>query len=178
MEYSYEKIMELAADIARTEGFDGQGTDLKVVIGNPTGSMFDNPSSLKEKTDIGRKEMIEKLLSLVEYNRLHRNELLIKRLEGMVPFDDEHIPSPPVVDKETYDKYVIPNFVRCGAIPSSELIVGKKYYGHCRNADVAVWLGDKFEYERTKFGSSYRERINNFDNDNGYDLFVPIRLSE
>lgn len=130
------------------------------------------------KTDIGRKEVIEKLRSLAEHNRLHRNELLIKRLEEMVPFDDGRIPSPPVVDGETYRKYVIPNFVRCGAIPSSELIVGKKYYGHCRNADAAVWLGDKFEYERTKFGSSYREHINNFDNDNGYDLFVPIRLSD
>lgn len=124
------------------------------------------------------KEVVEKLRLLAEYNKSKRNELLIKRLEEMVPFGDGHIPSPPVVDKETYDKYVIPNFVRCGAIPSSELIVGKKYYGHCRNADVAVWLGDKFEYERTKFGSSYMERINNFDNDNGYDLFVPIRLSD
>lgn len=128
--------------------------------------------------NIDRKEVIEKLRSLAEYNKSHRNELLIKRLEEMVPFDDGRIPSPPVVDKETYDKYVIPNFIRCGAIPSSELIVGKKYYGHCRNADVAVWLGDRFEYERTKFGSSYIECINNFDNDNGYDLFVPIRLSE
>lgn len=128
--------------------------------------------------DIDRKEVIEKLRPLAEHNKSHRNELLIKCLEEMAPFDDGHIPSPPVVDGDIYSKYVIPNFVRCGAIPSSELIVGKKYYGHCRNADVAVWLGDKFEYERTKFGSSYKERINNFDNDNGYDLFVPIRLSD
>ena len=128
------------------------------------------------------KERIEELRTKAKeelaYEKAHRNELLIKRLEEMVPFDDEYIPSPPIVDNETYRKYVIPNFVRCGAIPSSELIVGKKYYGHCRNADVAVWLDDRFEYERTKFGSSYIECINNFDNDNGYDLFVPIRLSD
>ena len=128
------------------------------------------------------KERIEELRTKAKeelaYEKAHRNELLIKRLEEMVPFDDERIPSPPIVDKETYDKYVIPNFIRCGAISSSELVVGKKYYGHCRNADVAVWLGDRFEYERTKFGSTYIECINNFDNDNGYDLFVPIRLSD
>ena len=80
------------------------------------------------------KERIEELRTKAKeelaYKKAHRNELLIKRLEEMVPFDDECIPSPPIVDNETYRKYVIPNFVRCGAIPSSELIVGKKYYGH------------------------------------------------
>ena len=70
------------------------------------------------------KERIEELRTKAKeelaYKKAHRNELLIKRLEEMVPFDDECIPSPPIVDKETYDKYVIPNFIRCGAIPSSD----------------------------------------------------------
>lgn len=35
-------IMEIAADMARTEGFDGQTTDFKVSIGNPMDSMLDN----------------------------------------------------------------------------------------------------------------------------------------
>lgn len=128
------------------------------------------------------KERIEELRAKAKeelaYKKAHRKELLIKHLEEMKPFDDKYIPSPPIIDKETYDKYVIPNFVRCGAIPTEKLIVGKKYYGSCRNASVAVWLGDKFEYQRTKFGSTFSETINNFDNDDGYDLFVPIRLAD
>jgi hypothetical protein len=125
------------------------------------------------------KEMFEELKKQAKeklaYKKAHRRELIIKHLQEMKPFDDEHISTPPIIDKETYDEYVIPNFIRCGAIPSSQLIVGRKYYGSCRNASEAVWLGDKFEYKRTKFGSTYTEKINNFDNDDGYDLFVPIR---
>ena len=53
--------------------------------------------------------------------------------------------------------------------------VGKTYIGECRNASEAVWLGDKFEYQRYKFGETFPEKINHFEDDNGYDLFVPLR---
>ena len=64
---------------------------------------------------------------------------LIKRMEEMNPFTDDYIPEPPIVDKEIYDKYVIPNFIRCGAIPKDKLIKGKMYIGSCRNASEAIW---------------------------------------
>ena len=35
--------------------------------------------------------------------------------------------------------------------------------------------GDVFEYQRYKFGFTFPEKINHFEDDNGYDLFVPIR---
>lgn len=65
--------------------------------------------------------------------------------------------------------------IKKGAIPKSKLIVGNKYIGNCRNTDEAVWLGDKFEYTRYKFGVYYKETINHFEDDNGFDLFVPIK---
>ena len=42
----------------------------------------------------------------------------------------------------------------------------------------SVPKGDKFEYMRTKFGSTFPETINHFQNDDGYDVFVPIKLKE
>lgn len=60
-------------------------------------------------------------------------------------------------------------------IPKSELEVGKEYNGVCRNASKATWDGTVFHYTRTKFGFSYDEEINHYEDDDGYDLFVPIK---
>lgn len=98
-------------------------------------------------------------------------------LEEMEPFNVNFIPEPPILDKDLYDKYVIPNFIRCGAIPKDKLTVGKTYFGSCRNTDRAIWTGDCFEYERIKFGHTYTEKIKHFE-DGGRtndDLFVPIK---
>lgn len=101
---------------------------------------------------------------------------LIEKLNTMTPFTT-YIPKVPrMQSQEDYQKYVIPNFIRCGAIPKKDLIVGKTYKGRCRNASEAVWLGDKFEYVRYKWGNSFKEQINHFEDDNGYDLFIPIQL--
>ena len=56
--------------------------------------------------------------------------------------------------------------------------VGKTYIGTCRNASEAVWQGDHFIYQRYKWGSTFPEKINHFQNDDGYDVFVPIKLKE
>ena len=64
------------------------------------------------------------------------------------------------------------------AIPLHLLETGKTYIGFCRNASEAVWLGDKFEYMRTKFGSTFTEKINHFQNDDGYDVFVPVKVKK
>lgn len=86
----------------------------------------------------------------------------------------ETIPSVPVVEEEDYKNIIIPAFIRCGAIPKSQLEIGEQYIGACRNASIATWLGEQFEYTRYKFGDSFKEKINHFEDDNGYDLFVPI----
>ena len=102
-------------------------------------------------------------------------EQIIEFLEGLQKFETvDDIPEVPIVDEETYQKHVIPNYIRCGAIPKKNLVVGKTYKGTCRNTDTATWNGNEFEYIRYKFGSTYIDTINHFEDDDGYDLFVPI----
>ena len=62
-------------------------------------------------------------------------------------------------------------------VRKSELVKGQTYDGICRNAHKAIWDGNEFVYERTKFGMTYDEKINHYEDDNeyGYDVFVPIR---
>lgn len=62
-------------------------------------------------------------------------------------------------------------------IPKAELIAGKTYPGYCRNASKATWDGKVFHYTRNKFGCEFEEKINHYedDNDNGIDVFVPIK---
>lgn len=92
------------------------------------------------------------------------------------PIGDDYQPDIPRVSSEKYQNVIIPALIRCGAIPKSMLEVGVTYKGYCRNADKAIWLGDKFEYDRYKWGDTFKEKINHFEDDNGYDLFVPYAI--
>ena len=95
------------------------------------------------------------------------------------PFrDEDDIPPIPIVLPKDYEEIIVPNIIRCGGIPKDKLIVGKTYIGDCRNARKAVWDGEKFTYMRTKFGSTYPETINHFQDDDGYDLFVPLKIKD
>ena len=70
-------------------------------------------------------------------------------------------------------------YVREHVIPihKSELVVGQTYPGHCRNAGRATWDGKKFHYQRYKFGDTFDETINHYedDYDQGVDVFVPVK---
>lgn len=95
------------------------------------------------------------------------------------PFrDEDDIPPIPIVLPKDYEEIIVPNIIRCGGIPKDKLIVSKTYIGDCRNAREAVWDGEKFTYMRTKFGSTYPETINHFQDDDGYDLFVPLKIKD
>ena len=95
------------------------------------------------------------------------------------PFrDEDDIPPIPIVLPKDYEEIIVPNIIKCGGIPKDKLIVGKTYIGDCRNAREAVWDGEKFTYMRTKFGSTYPETINHFQDDDGYDLFVPLKIKD
>lgn len=59
-------------------------------------------------------------------------------------------------------------------IPKKDLEVGASYLGVCRNAGEAVWNGTVFTYKRYKFGDIFDEDINHFEDDDGYDVFVPF----
>ena len=123
-------------------------------------------------------EDIQKINDKLRKERENRIPNIIKWLEEMAPFTEGSIPEPPILDEELYDKYVIPNFIRCGAIPKDKLVIGETYIGSCRNASEAVWNGKVFTYKRTKFSRTYDEDINHFQDDDGYDVFVPIKIKE
>jgi hypothetical protein len=82
------------------------------------------------------------------------------------------------VEKEEWNNFYIPILLKCGALPKEWLEVDAEYIGNCRNSDRATWKGDHFEYKRYKFGSTYTDKINHFQDDDGYDLFVPIKKRE
>jgi hypothetical protein len=85
------------------------------------------------------------------------------------------IPSLPVTTEEEWNNFYLPILIKCGAIPKKNLVKGAYYNGSCRNTEVAMWDGEKFIYERTKFGMKYMDKINHFEDDNGFDLFVPLK---
>lgn len=62
------------------------------------------------------------------------------------------------------------------AIPKSELVKGEIYQGECRNSEDARWNGKKFVYKRCKFGDVFDEEINHFEDDDGYDVFIPMKI--
>lgn len=109
------------------------------------------------------------LESLMEYwNELPRfNE----------PNDVPHIP---IVDTEIYKEFFIPKIIELGGIPKSELIDGKTYIGNHRNCTEARWDAAKnnFVYERHKFTFTFEDVCNHFEDDNGFALFVPIKIKK
>jgi hypothetical protein len=120
---------------------------------------------------------IQKIKDRIQKEKEERYNDILEYWKNRNPFKNEDdMPSVPIVIKEDYDNIIIPNIIRCGGIPKEELIVGETYIGSCRNASEAVWNGEKFTYMRTKFGTTYAEDINHFQDDDGYDVFVPIKI--
>ena len=65
-------------------------------------------------------------------------------------------------------------------IPKSELLHGAYYDGLCRNASLARWdeVGNVFWHWRTKFGQKFTESIPHPEDDDGFDLFYPLKKVE
>ena len=114
----------------------------------------------------------------LERVKQERYEQLKIYLQEMEPFTDFIPEVPKMQTPEDYEEYVVKNYIRCGAISKKDLIVGKTYIGDCRNASEATWKGKVFVYKRYKFGYEYEEEINHFEDDDGYDLFVPLKLKD
>ena len=58
-------------------------------------------------------------------------------------------------------------------LPKADLVIGDYYKGHCRNARIAKWQGDRFVHLRTKFGHTYAEEICHPDDEKHFDVFFP-----
>jgi len=105
-----------------------------------------------------------------------REERFCRIWEGSrVLREPSDVPDIPVADTEEKKQYFISRLLSFGAVPKSELIINHTYLGKCRNATKAIWNGEVFIYQRTKFGMTYPEEINHFEDDDGYDVFVPIK---
>lgn len=116
---------------------------------------------------------------IMENNKFSESkyQAILDTWENMKPFEDEDsIPPIPKVLPKDYKEVIIPNIIRCGGIPKDKLKKGATYIGDCRNSSQALWNGKEFIYVREKFGSSYTEKINHFEDVNGYDVFVPIKI--
>ena len=91
--------------------------------------------------------------------------------------DEDDIPIDiPVLPKEDYNRIIVTNLIRCGAIPKSKLEVGTRYLGHCRNSNLATWNGERFEIKRFKFGRYESDTVQHFEDGGGNDndVFIPL----
>ena len=122
---------------------------------------------------------IQEVKDKLKKEKEERYNTVLNHWKERKPFrDEDDIPPIPIVLPKDYEEIIVPNIIRCGGIPKDKLIVGKTYIGDCRNATEAVWDGEKFTYMRTKLGSTYPETINHFQDDDGYDLFVPLKIKD
>ena len=122
---------------------------------------------------------LEEIKQKMNMDREERYNNIIEYWKNRKPFKDENdIGSIPIVLPRDYKDIIVPNIIRCGGIPKNKLITGKTYIGECRNANEATWNGEKFIYKRNKFGMTYDEDINHFEEDDGHDLFVPLKIKE
>ena len=126
-----------------------------------------------------REEKMNAIKAKIEEEREERKRKMIEYWNNLPKFEKpEDVPNIPRVDAEEYKEFYVPKLIGAGAIPKNELVDGQFYFGEYRNANVGRWLAEKqvFEHWRYKFG--YRlDDCNHFEDDNGYALFVPIRLA-
>jgi len=89
----------------------------------------------------------------------------------------EDVPDLPKVDEKEWKEFYVPKLIEAGAIPKKDLIHGQVYIGEHRNTTVARWNQEtnKFDHMRYKFGWM-EDDCNHFEDDDGFALFVPIRL--
>jgi hypothetical protein len=96
---------------------------------------------------------------------------------GLKKFDKvEDVPEFPGCKSEEEHNKLVKEYLEAGAIAKEDLIVGAWYAGTCRNTYMAQWTGKYFRFIRDKFSGSYIDTLNHFQDDDGYDVFVPIKL--
>ena len=98
-------------------------------------------------------------------------------LDNVEELNDEVLEGLPQAPPEFWN-LICKKLIEKGEKKKKDLVIGTTYTGVCRNSDEATWLGDKFEYIRYKFGTQYKETINHFEDDDGYDLFVPLSIKD
>lgn len=90
----------------------------------------------------------------------------------------DDVPRIPQCPREEFQAFYAPKLIEAGAIPKEDLIDQQVYIGNYRRCTVAKWdkPTNKFMYWRNKFGCIFIETCCHFQDDDGYALFVPIKL--
>jgi len=107
------------------------------------------------------------------------NKDIVEWWKNIKPFKDVFdIPQLPKVDHKQWKEFFVPRIIELGGIAKKDLIDGATYRGKTRNATIAMWdeKNADFIHYRYSFGDKYRDKVNHFEDDNGYALFVPIKL--
>jgi len=115
----------------------------------------------------------------MEKEKAERKKAMIKYWNELKPFlTPNDVPAIPRVKEKEYKEFYVPRLIAAGAIPKADLLDNQFYFGEYRNANVGKWIAEKnvFEHWRYKFGFRIDE-CNHFEDDNGFALFVPIRLA-
>jgi hypothetical protein len=132
-------------------------------------------------TKLTKEERIDHVRELMDNGHKMREERLKEFWENLKPFNEPHdVPNLPNVGKEKFDEIYVPKLIDAGAIQKKDLIDGQVYIGEHRRCQLAKWNKEKnvFEYWRYKFGTTFIDRCNHFQDDDGFALFVPIKLGE
>ena len=111
--------------------------------------------------------------------KAEKEEAMVKYWNELKPFlTPGDVPSIPRVGEKEYKEFYVPRLIAAGAIPKADLVDNQFYFGEYRNANVGKWIAEKnvFEHWRYKFGFRIDE-CNHFEDDDGFALFVPIRLA-
>ena len=126
-----------------------------------------------------KEEKINELKEKIDEEKAERKRRMLEYWNNLPKFEKpEDVPNIPRVDPVEYKEFYVPKLIGAGAIPKNELVDGQFYFGEYRNANVGRWLAEKqvFEHWRYKFGFRI-DHCNHFEDDNGYALFVPLRLA-
>lgn len=110
-----------------------------------------------------------------------KDDIIKSYFNNLEPFKStDDIPDIPITSPEIYKDIIVPNIIRCGGIPKSELKSHTVYLGGCRNSSEAEWDGEKFIYCRHKWGTEYIDDVQHFEDgiDNTEDVFIPIKIKE
>jgi hypothetical protein len=128
--------------------------------------------------ELDKEKILTKLKAKREIEKAERQQRVREYWMNLPKLNNpEDVPALPRVDEQEWREFYVPKLIAAGAIPKKDLIHGQIYIGEHRNTTIAKWNADtnKFEHMRYKFG--WREdECNHFEDDDGFALFVPIRL--
>lgn len=109
-----------------------------------------------------------------------RNKRIEEYWDNLLPFrEPKDVPPLPKVDAKKWKEFYVPKIIKANGIPRKDLVDGQFYIGDHRNANVAKWDAKKehFVYMRYKFGSIFEDVCKHFEDDDGFALFVPLRIA-